>query len=1083
MAAPSRAWSRTCIPSAYVAYHLPVGVRLPRTSRTSSSKTRASASQRTSIDDFLETAEGLPTEPEDLDALRQDLLKIQRVFNIAPRFGRTSAVGALLDGGIVSARQIRMMGLASFKAIYASALGGEDVAASIYDKADKVASTTLAAFTQMRKEFVFPSTNVITTPGCGDPDLAAIFGSLDYCACRHCDSVHGAAAYFVEIMNFLRPGGDETVLNKLIARRPELMHVKLNCKNADTPLPAIDLVNEVLERAVLQHHSEDPHTNPATWPQTTWTADRTSLAHPEKIYTDVYDTYLIDDEEACFPWALPFDLGLEEARIYLTHLGISRIALQDTFEWFAGVGEDELFRVNERLGLSPAQAAVVRRTNVAVDLWELWGFSSEGTWVDDMNVVETFLERSELSFEGLQALLRTDLFSDVQILFDEPCKLKDAEFRLISVPEDPGITAALLEKLVTVYRVGRTLGWPCFEVDMVMRGLGLTFAQPVGDDLETLAHFVRVRRQFPKLPLGEVLSWWAPLDTRAPAEGVFSFYEEVVRPNTREAAFQIDQIDTSGLSLDDVKGSLLGILQVDEASLAVALAATGLTGASDLTRDNLSKIYRVASIARATSLRVSELVTLVNYRQSLKEASPAVFAGQAASPIRDLLEVAAELRASGFSGSALDYVLRDREPERFGASDADVTRALVALISALQASDADHEASMPPADLPALDRLEKLLARLYDGADLTNSLGLINKTIPEDASQGQAEAARDALFPFLSTTGDAYTELGKAFADVEAASAEERAALVLPELAAHLRRLARERDGGAEAGDPPRHRACRCERARRGPADLARHSHRRRLRRRLRPRRRRRRSQERGLPRRLPRASRDRGARRPLPDVAEDRPRPPNLPLRGGAPPLAPGERLRGPRRHPGSHRPAGLGRDRQRHLHRLQRLGLAPAGDPAPRRGARSPGGSGRPPGSHLRRVLRQAETLAALATSAGWDAETLTAFETPLTLAQATFQSLEAPEALAKAFATSRRVGVDPVHPLTAGRTSRRRPPRPPRSRARRRPSTARRPGRASPSRCAIVCASSSATRSRSTSSLASLASATATTSSPTF
>ncbi|MBK8264629.1 MAG: hypothetical protein IPK80_25205 [Nannocystis sp.] len=776
-------------PSAHVAYHLPGGAATSDVAGFVIQNPGFSFA-RTSIDDFLETAEGLPPEPEDLDALRQDLLKIQRVFNIAPRFGRTSAVGALLEGGIVSARQIRMMGLASFKAIYASALGGEDVAASIYDKADKVASTTLAAFTQMRKEFVFPSTNVITTPGCGDPDLAAIFGSLDYCACRHCDSVHGAAAYFVEIMNFLRPGGDETVLNKLIARRPELMHVKLNCENADTPLPAIDLVNEVLERAVLQHHSEDPHTNPATWPQTTWSGPDL-LAHPEKIYTDVYDTFLSDDEGACFPWILPFDLGLSEARIYLTHLGVSRIALQDAFEWFDGLGEDEIYRIDERLGLSPSQGSIVRRTNEAIDLWHLWGFASAGTWIDQINRVETFLERSELSFEGLQALLRTDLLSDVKIVYDEPCTLKDAELRLIADPEEPGLDTTKLEKLVTVFRVGRALGWSNFEVDMVMRGLGLTFAQPVDEELEVLAHFVRVRRQYPRLPLAEVLSWWAPLDTRAPAEGVFSFYEEVVRPNTREPEFRVGQIDANELKLVDVKGSLLGILQVDEASLGAAMAATGLTDGSSLNRANLSKLYRVASLARATSLRVPDLVTLVNYREALKEGSPGPFDGAPDAPVRDLLAVAADVRTSGLTAAALDFVLRDQASERFGASAADVTRALLDVITAQQASDADHEAHLPPADLPARERLAELLARLYADEELESALGLIDTKIPLDATGPQAVAARDALFGFLTIDGAAYVELGKAFD--EAAAPDARAVLAVPELSEHLRRLARDR--------------------------------------------------------------------------------------------------------------------------------------------------------------------------------------------------------------------------------------------------------------------------------------------------
>src|SRR5690606_13692574 len=105
--------------------------------------------------------------------------------------------------------------------------------------------------------------------------------------------------------------GENDALEAILARRPELMHIKLNCENAETPLPTLDMVNEVLERAVLAVHEVDPHTDPATWPQTTWDASDL-LAHPEKIYTAVYDTYLSDEEAAVYPSLLPFDLSLEE---------------------------------------------------------------------------------------------------------------------------------------------------------------------------------------------------------------------------------------------------------------------------------------------------------------------------------------------------------------------------------------------------------------------------------------------------------------------------------------------------------------------------------------------------------------------------------------------------------------------------------------------------------------------------------------------------------------------------------------------------------------------------------------------------
>ncbi|HFE45580.1 MAG TPA: hypothetical protein ENJ18_08800, partial [Nannocystis exedens] len=778
-------------PSAHVAYHLPPGAASSDIAGFVIANPGFSL-QRTVIADFFPTAAGLPADAGDKEALRQDLLKIQRVFSIAPRYGRTTAISTLLDGGITSAKQIQAMGPAAFKSAFATSLGGIAIAESVFESADKIASTALVVASQIRPEFHFPSMNVFTTPGCGDPDLEAIFGSLDYCECKHCDSVHGPAAYFVEIMNFLRgqPATGGVVMDKLVTRRPELMHIKLNCENAETPLPTIDMVNEVLERAVLTHHQVDPHPDPATWPQTTWDP-RDLAAHPEQVYGGVYSTYLSDDAEACFPLGLPFDLSMQEARIYLTHLGVDRVALQDALEWLdLALDQDAVTRVDERLGLSPGQAAIIRRTNVNVDLWELWGFSSETGWIDQMNGVETFMERSELSFEQLQVLLRTDLFADVQIIFDSPCKLKDAVFRKVSDSAVPGFDAGLLEKLISQLRLCRALGWTSFELDMVMRGLGLSFAQPIAEDLRVLSRFVRIRRSFARLALGEVLSWWASLDTRSMSDDTFSFYEEAVRPNTRESDFKVANIDANVLTLDNVKGSLLGVLQLDEASLANAMTATGLSGASTLNLVNLSALYRVASMARATGLSVASLTTLVYYRQSIKEAVPAVFSGNPDAPIHELVELATESSTSGFKPSALDYVLRDTKPERFGASPADITRDLVAMITTLQSSDADHSAATPPTDLSELQQLQRYLARLYDGAELTDALGLVAETIPESATQAQAVAARDALFPFLTVNGDAYNALGEAFGPPDELA---RAKLVLPELKEHLLRLARQR--------------------------------------------------------------------------------------------------------------------------------------------------------------------------------------------------------------------------------------------------------------------------------------------------
>ncbi|HFE47492.1 MAG TPA: hypothetical protein ENJ18_18720, partial [Nannocystis exedens] len=780
-------------PSAHLAYHLPQGVTTGDVVGFIIGNPTFSL-LRTIIDDFLPTASGLPPDPADVEVLRQDLLKIQRVIKITPRYQRTSTAGKLLEAGIASAHQIRMMGASAFMAQHADELGGESTAAYIYDKADQVTATVLTAVSLIRPEFYRPAMNVFTTPGCGDPDLESIFGSLDYCECRHCDSVYGPAAYFVDMMNFLRPAiGKVKGIDAIVARRPELMQIKLNCKNAETPLPTLDMVNEVLERAVLIHKGFNPHPVLSTWPQTTWDpADL--LAHPEKVYTTVYDTYLSDPAEACFPSSLPFDLGLEEARIYLTHLGIRRVSLQDSFEWFeAGGNESEAYRVDERLGLSPAQAGVVRGAGASLTPWLCWGFDAEAGWISQINSVEIFLERSELSFPELQALLRTQILDDTEVVYAEPCRLKDAKLRLIADSEVDGIDEAKMRKLVVFLRVQRSLGWSIADLDSVLRGLNLSLDAPVTADLDRLSQFVRVRASFSRLPLREVLAWWAPLETRAPTDDALSFYEETVRPNTRESEFTVAEIDGNVSTLEGFKGSLLAVLQLDETGLDAAYLAAGLDASVDpLNLVNLSKLYRTSSLARALSLSVDELATVMNYSAALKDGNPGPFDGAANAPIRELLEVAQTVGSSTFSVGELDYILRNKSPERFGATHADVTRDLLELIVALQGADADFKASLPLSDLPTEEQVVLLLARLRDGDDLANSLGFIAKTYPNvDPSDEDRKAAFNAYFDFLEGGSPASVELLTPF--LLADSPEERMKKLLPELIDHMRLLARER--------------------------------------------------------------------------------------------------------------------------------------------------------------------------------------------------------------------------------------------------------------------------------------------------
>ena len=87
------------------------------------------------------------------------------------------------------------------------------------------------------------------------------------CDCNDCNSVYSPAAYFVDLLQFLRKLDKNeagwTPLDVLIGnyndpdpnkqfpgKRPDLPHIGLTCENTNTLIPYIDLVNEVLESYV-----------------------------------------------------------------------------------------------------------------------------------------------------------------------------------------------------------------------------------------------------------------------------------------------------------------------------------------------------------------------------------------------------------------------------------------------------------------------------------------------------------------------------------------------------------------------------------------------------------------------------------------------------------------------------------------------------------------------------------------------------------------------------------------------------------------------------------------------------------------
>ena len=232
---------------------------------------------------------------DDPEALLVQIKNLDRLSRITPRYPE---MRALLADDLHSAFAIVNLGERRFVERYAEPLGGGDKALDTFRKAEQVHGAAFNVYLKYGAGFNSPSPYVIAgeetddTVSAGNGDAfgshvaaygpktsvpaptkaqwTSLFGSIDLCDCGHCKSLYSPAAYFVDVLRFLNgrkapsyplvngTTSLPTPLDVLLGRRPDLQHIELTCENSTTPLPYVDLVNEILEAAVVPRTFEVP---------------------------------------------------------------------------------------------------------------------------------------------------------------------------------------------------------------------------------------------------------------------------------------------------------------------------------------------------------------------------------------------------------------------------------------------------------------------------------------------------------------------------------------------------------------------------------------------------------------------------------------------------------------------------------------------------------------------------------------------------------------------------------------------------------------------------------------------------------
>jgi hypothetical protein len=727
----------------------------------------------THIDRFLrEHADTAFEGIDDPEALTHRLKSLQRVYKLAPEIGRYEAMDGLLQAGMDSARKIVTMGKESFLNDFGPVLNGS--AETVFSNAQQTAASALTLFGKYSPALNRAQPYVMNGAG-GDgaadvaiPDLETLFGSLDFCACEHCRSVYSPAAYLVDVLQFLKqqsaieiePDGTvtypgETALDVLFERRADIGDIELSCHNTNTELPYVDLVLEVLESGVV--------TGQTAAYQTTWTADELS-ANTEHFNEQAYDENHLAG--AVYPWTLPFNLWLSEARTYLGHLGVP---LDELMTVFAPESADAQIAV-EHLGLSPTQAHLITRTLTPMPpLRASWGIDPAA--LDD---VPTFLEQADLKYDDLTELLAATFINPdgtLAVQSAAPCTTEGATIQ--------NLNKEALGRIHRFVRLQRALDWTIRELDEALSALDVA-----GLTIPFLVHLSHIRRLQDDLntPLVEMLSWWSTISTRVDEQDDEdrSLYEQlflnkaVLSPVDTSFALNADRTELADTSeqIGDHAPVIVAALEISEDELLDVLAHEGLDENDALSLDYLSRLYRNASLADALDLSIAELLSV----RSLSGIDP--FADTQAT--LDFAAKAGRIDDSGFNVKELDYLLRHayQETDGIAPTESTITSALDGTRDGLATIAAEHVFTSDP--IGEITRSK--LALVLEANHLETATALIDGTTTD--SEADQEAFIDEQLALFLDPADAKAQLVGSGALEDQ---QERYEYVLEPLLAYLR--------------------------------------------------------------------------------------------------------------------------------------------------------------------------------------------------------------------------------------------------------------------------------------------------------
>ena len=533
----------------------------------------------------------------------------------------------------------------------------------------------------------------------GSPTLQTLFGSQDYCEVDFCTSLLSPAAYLTDLLMWLsqRKAGIaspyKSALDVLFARRGDLGTLLLNCPNTDTPLPYIDLVNELLEDLVSAPQAGIVR-------QTELTADVLRAApDPRCINTNAYAVL----RTAKFPHTLPYDGPLDQLRTVLAQSNLPLWQVRQGFLPLHGA-------------VPAAQAQAVAAVRFQISYGErlliatpdstlgtqaiLWNTANPAV---DLLSVDQFIGAADLTYDQLLQLLAVvwTRNAGAPITIVDTSGTCDTSAQTLS-----HLDLGQLDRMHRFLRLWRRTGWKMWELDIVLGSSAVSDSSLSGQTLVDLFAFQQLR-DATRLTVDQLLTFFPPrlldnatyldpggVQTTSLYSGLFE--NQAASPDPALAFGNLN----GAADLSSHATAIQAALQISAADAAT------LIGLTDNTRTlaNVSQVYLIATLARVTGLALTDARAIC---PNPTLANPFTDVLQSASSLLAYLKRAAAISQSGLKVDALTYVLTSATA-KMQLSDAQVATILGGVRTAMQKVHDGIHATTSPAYVVLKNQLSQL---------------------------------------------------------------------------------------------------------------------------------------------------------------------------------------------------------------------------------------------------------------------------------------------------------------------------------------------------------------------------------------